>query len=107
VLSHNPLIILIFSQLLTQSDYTARWVPVETAEGDVTALTFLADPVHPLYSGSITDGDAAVILASAVGSGGPAASYLLELVRWLRGHGVPDPYLERLQAMVAERLEAG
>ncbi|MFL5281412.1 MAG: gamma-glutamylcyclotransferase [Rhodopila sp.] len=86
--------------------YTPRWTPVWTPEGDVAALTFLADPAHALFADSITDGDAAGILTSAVGPGGPAAAYLLALVRWLREHGVPDPHLERLQAMVAARLEA-
>jgi len=86
--------------------YTSRWIPVRTSEGVVVALTFLADPAHALFADSITESDAAGILASAVGQGGPAAAYLLALVRWLREDGVPDPYLERLQAMVAARLEA-
>jgi len=86
--------------------YIARWKPVWTPEGDVVALTFLADPAHALFAASVTDSDAAEILAIAVGPGGPAAAYLLELVRWLREHDVPDPHLERFQAMVAARLEA-
>ena len=80
---------------------------VETAAGPVSALSFVADPLHPLYAGRLSFDRVADILAMTAGPGGPAAEYLLNTAGWLRGRGTPDAGLERLCAATALRLQAG
>jgi len=88
--------------------YEARWVDVDTAAGIVGAITFVADPLHPCYAGALPAERVAGILAATAGPNGPAASYLLSTAEWLRARGEPDPELDQLCALVAERLsEAG
>lgn len=82
--------------------YQPRWVEVSTADGPLDAVTFVADPASPSYVGALPDAEVARVLATAVGPGGPAASYLRQVVARLREAGVPDPALEALQARVAE-----
>lgn len=84
--------------------YEARWVAVETVAGTVSAISFVADPQHPLYAGAMPAERVADILAATAGPNGPAAAYLLSAAEWLRAHGEPDRGLEWLCALVAERL---
>ncbi len=84
--------------------YDARWMQVATAEGAVDALTFVADPLNPLFAGQVPEDEAAAILASTAGPGGPAADYLRRTANAMREWGAPDPYLDRLAAAVADRL---
>lgn len=86
--------------------YRARWVPVETEAGPVRALTFEADPDHPLHAGDVPEAELAAVLASTSGEGGTAAEYLINTVEALRERGVPNPYLERLHEAVAPRVRA-
>ncbi len=81
--------------------YQARWVQVDTAAGPLDALTFIADPLHPLFAGRITDYAVTEILATTEGPGGPAQEYLDRTAQALQAAGVPDPYLDRLSAAVA------
>lgn len=83
--------------------YRARWVWVRTEGGPVRALTFVADPDHPLYAGDVPEAEVAAILASTSGKGGPAPEYLINTVKALRERGVPNPDLERLHEAVASR----
>ncbi len=75
--------------------YEAMWVPVTTADGTVTALTFVADPAHPLFAGTVAD--TAPLLASTRGLGGTAAEYLARTADTLHRLGTPDPYLDGLR----------
>jgi len=84
--------------------YDARWVQVATAEGVVDALTFVADPLNPLFAGQVPEDEVAAILASTAGPGGPAADYLRRTADAMREWSTPDPYLDRLAAAVADRL---
>lgn len=84
--------------------YEARWLEVETGAGPVSAVSFVANPLHPLYAGAMPAERVADILATTAGPGGPAAEYLLNTAEWLRAHGERDDGLERLCATVAERL---
>ena len=86
--------------------YNARWVQVLTAAGPLDAITFVADPLHPLFAGLLDDDAVADILATAAGPGGPAADYLRQTSDAMRHRGAPDPYLERLASLVAARLGA-
>lgn len=74
--------------------YDARLLPVETSEGRLSALTFVARrPVPPL-----PPEEAARIVAAARGENGPNAVYLRETWRALREIGVKDPHLDRLMS---------
>ena len=86
--------------------YLPRWVDVAGAGGHAgrRALTFVADPGHPLYAGRSPEADVAGMLARGVGPQGTAAAYLLDTAEALRREGTPDPMLERLAEALATRL---
>ena len=88
--------------------YTARWVQVDADKhGKLQALTFVADPQHPLFAGPVPEGDVADILATSSGEGGMAREYLVRTAAALTAAGVPDPALDRLvQAVAALPLAA-
>lgn len=94
----------VWEQEMSGGYYTAEWVDAATEAGPVTAITFIADPRHPLYAGTLPDSEVVDLLAAGVGPGGTAASYLLQTADALRRWGVPDPALERYEAEVARRL---
>ncbi len=96
----------VWKQEMSGGYYTAEWVDVATEAGPVAAVTFVADPRHPLYAGAVPESEIVDLLAAGVGPGGTAASYLLQTADALRGWGIPDPDLEQLEAAVAQRLGA-
>lgn len=81
--------------------YDARWVQVETGDGVVEALTFVADPLHPLFAGPMPADVVADIVATTSGPGGTAREYLDRTTAALTAAGVPDPALDRLVRAVA------
>ena len=96
----------VWKQEMSGGYYTAEWVDVATEAGPVAAVTFVADPRHPFYAGAVPESEIVDLLAAGVGPGGTAASYLLQTADALRGWGIPDTELERLEAAVARRLGA-
>jgi cation transport protein ChaC len=86
--------------------YLGRWVPVETAEGTIQALTFLVNPESDRYTGPIPDAAIADRIAAGIGHLGPSAEYLFRTVAACLEEGIHCPHLLTLQAMVAERLRA-
>ncbi|MFD0935761.1 gamma-glutamylcyclotransferase [Methylobacterium trifolii] len=86
--------------------YVARWLPVETHGGTVSALTFLVNRASDRYSGRLTDTEIADKIASACGHMGPSAEYLFRTVEACARLGIHDRHLWSLQALVAERLRA-
>jgi len=94
----------VWKQEMAGGYYTAEWVDVGTSHGPLAALTFVADPRHPLYAGTLPESEVADILAAGVGPGGTAAAYLLQTAEAIRDWGIPDFYLERFEAEVARRL---
>ncbi len=95
----------VWQQEMGTGAYEARWVQVATEHGMFDALTFVADPNHPLYTGAPPDEEVACILAVTSGSGGTAASYLTKTVGALQGLGLHDTHLEGLQARVTTLLD--
>lgn len=81
-----------------------EWVLAETEGGPVLAIAFTADPASVMYCAEPPVNELADILASSVGNVGTMAEYLLNTVTELEKAGVHDPYLWRLQDMVADRL---
>ena len=76
--------------------YITRWVPVRTPQGEVTALTFIADATDPLFAGTLPEAEIAGIIANTKGEGGSAREYLRNTIRQLETLGTPDPYLHAL-----------
>ena len=96
----------VWKQEMSGGTYAAEWVDARTEAGPVAAVTFVADPRHPLHAGAVPESEIVDLLAAGVGPGGTAASYLLQTAGALRGWGIPDAELERLEAAVARRLGA-
>ncbi|GJD33145.1 gamma-glutamylcyclotransferase [Methylobacterium aerolatum] len=84
--------------------YVARWLPVRTEEGTVSALTFLANRANDRYAGRLPDAEIADKIAAACGHTGPSAEYLYRTVEACEALGIRDRHLWSLQALVAERL---
>ncbi|KQP42368.1 calcium transporter ChaC [Methylobacterium sp. Leaf104] len=86
--------------------YIGRWVTVETAAGQIQALTFVVNPDSDRYTGPISDAAIADRIASGAGHLGPSAEYLFRTVSACLAEGIRCPHLLTLQGMVAERLRA-
>lgn len=84
--------------------YVARWLPVATEAGQVSALTFLVNRASERYAGRLSDAEIADRIAAACGPMGPSAEYLFRTVEACERLGIRDRHLWSLQALVAERL---
>jgi cation transport protein ChaC len=83
--------------------YRPLWVSVRCHEKSLVALAFVVDRKHRQYSGKLTLSETANVLASAEGALGSSFDYLEHARVALVTHGIVDPYLEKLAAMVARR----
>lgn len=83
--------------------YLPLWVKVRCDGKPLVALAFVVDRAHRQYTGNLTLGEQADVLASAAGAFGSSADYLERARVALVTHGIVDPYLERLAALVARR----
>jgi cation transport protein ChaC len=83
--------------------YRPLWVSVKCHAKPLTALAFIVDRAHRQYTGKLTLSEQANVLASAAGAFGSSADYLEHARIALVTHGIVDPYLEKLAAMVARR----
>lgn len=86
--------------------YEGRWVEVVTAEGPITALTFVVNPDNDRYTGRLDEPAIADIIAGGCGSKGPSAEYLFRTVEACAELGIDDPHLWALDRLVADRLKA-
>jgi cation transport protein ChaC len=80
--------------------YAPVWRDVETADGPVSALCFLANPAHPSYAGDLPLERMVAVMARAHGPGGPCRDYLALLVDALARHDLFDPAMAALLRMV-------
>jgi cation transport protein ChaC len=83
-----------------------RWLTAHTEDGLVQALGFVIDRHSPFYAGRLPLEQVADVLAKAAGHWGSCAEYLQNTVAHLEGLGIRDRNLWRLQALVAERIQA-
>jgi cation transport protein ChaC len=81
-----------------------RWISVQTSQGPVRALAFVADRSGPAYAGKMDVVQVARILAHAAGHWGSSAQYLYRTVSMLESLGIRDRNLWALQAHVAETI---
>jgi cation transport protein ChaC len=88
------------------SAFPPRWVNARTGDRTIRALTFCIDRHSGRYVSGLTPQAIAQVLATAVGNRGSMAEYLYATVRHLEGIGIHDPHLWKLQALVAEQIEA-
>jgi glutathione-specific gamma-glutamylcyclotransferase len=83
-----------------------RWLTAQTPSGPVRALGFVVNRASPHYAGRLAPDEAAGMIATAAGHWGSCAEYLRETVAHLEALGIHDRNLWRLQALVAEQIEA-
>jgi cation transport protein ChaC len=83
-----------------------RWLMAQTEDGPIRALGFVMDRCSPFYAGKLPLEQVADVLARAAGHWGTCAEYLHNTVAHLEGLEIRDRNLWRLQALVAERIQA-
>ena len=89
---------------MTGNGYRPRWVRITTMQGQLRGLTFVVNHECERYAGRISDELVADHIAHACGEAGASAEYHLETVLKCEELGIHDPFLWRLQALVAERM---
>ncbi|MFP7672098.1 gamma-glutamylcyclotransferase [Marivita sp. S0852] len=90
---------------LVSSAYLEKTLPLKFADGrEVTAVTYVIDPDHVQYCGSLDLEEQAQIISRAVGGRGPNSEYLFNTAAHLADVGIPDPELEWLQNRVRTLL---
>jgi cation transport protein ChaC len=70
----------------------------------VEAVAFVVKRDHAQYRGGLSLAEQAEVIATAIGPRGPNAEYLANTIAGLEALGLPDPDLDRLSAMVLERV---
>ena len=96
-------LMLLWRREMVLGAYHPLWVTVRCGESPLVALAFVVDRKHRQYTGKLTLGEQAEVLASAAGAFGSSADYLERTRVALITHGVVDPYLERLATLVSRR----
>jgi len=86
--------------------YHPRWLKLRTIEGPVNALGFVINRQGRAYFGPLGEEETVRMLATGCGHWGSCADYLHNAVANLERRGIHDRYLWRLQALVAEAIEA-
>jgi glutathione-specific gamma-glutamylcyclotransferase len=96
---------LIAREITTVEDMSmVRWSTIWTSNGPVRALMFWAGPKGPRISRKLPLERIAWTLARACGHGGSGAEYLYHTVVQLEHLGIRDPFLWRLQRLVAAEI---
>lgn len=91
---------------MVPSAFPWRWIDVMTESGPVRALSFAMDRASPRYIVDLTEEQLVDVLSTAVGFRGSMAEYLFSTVQKLEELGIHDRNLWRLQALVADRIDA-
>ena len=87
---------------LISSAYLETTLPLDTADGRITALAYVIDPDHVQYCGGLALEDQAQIIARATGGRGPNRDYLWSTAAHLAELGIADADLEWLAARVRD-----
>jgi cation transport protein ChaC len=86
---------------LVSSAYVEKTLSITLADGRIVpALTYVVDPEHVQYCGSLTREEQAEIISRAVGGRGDNSEYLHNTARHLGEMGISDPNLSWLSARV-------
>jgi glutathione-specific gamma-glutamylcyclotransferase len=92
--------------VMVPSDFPWRWIDVSTDEGPMRAMTFAMNRKSQRYVANLGDEQLADVLATARGFRGSMAEYLFSTVQKLEELGIHDRNLWRMQALVADRIDA-
>lgn len=76
--------------------YDPKWLPCQTAQGLVPALTFTLSRRSPNFTGPLRDEHYREIFAHSVGRYGSTLDYARQTLHGLREHGIEDRALARL-----------
>ncbi len=86
---------------LVSSAYLEKVLTVRLADGRVIdAVTYVIDPDHVQYCGTLDLEEQAQIISKAVGGRGPNSEYLFNTAAHLTEMGIPDAELDWLRARV-------
>ena len=91
---------------MVPSAFPWRWVDVQSDDGPLRVLTFPMNRKSGRYIGHLSEGELVEMLATARGFRGSMAEYLFQTVSMLESLGIHDRNLWRLQALVADRIDA-
>jgi len=80
--------------------YEPHWLRVDTPAGPRNAIAFVTNTRHGQYAGGLGTETVARIVAGASGENGPCRDYLAATVDALARHGIDDPALSALLAIV-------
>ena len=84
--------------------YRAHWVRMHTPDGMQRGIGFVSRPDRPNYAAPMPIDSEADVIAAASGFIGPCREYLFDTVEALNAEGFRDPHLEKLVALVKQRL---
>ncbi len=100
--------VLVRREMITKPcTYSARWLPIHTPEGTVSAVSFTIDRAGRFYEGGLSLEAVAGRLAGAVGHWGTNAEYLMNTIQHLEMYGIRDRNMCALEKLVAERIQSG
>lgn len=91
---------------MVPSAFPWRWIDVVTDEGPLRVLTFPVNRKSARYIGNLSEDELVQVLATARGFRGSMAEYLFQTVSMLESLGIHDRNLWRLQALLADRIDA-
>jgi cation transport protein ChaC len=95
----------IWAREMISGAYVPRWVAVHGQGEPVRAVAFVINHAHERYARYLPDEEVAGVIASASGTLGPCADYLINTVDHLAELGVHDRPLERLRQRVVALCE--
>ena len=88
---------------LISSAYLERMLRIDLQDGrGIEAVTYVIDPDHAQYTGSLPLPHQAEVIAAATGDRGPNRDYLFNTVNLLDELGIMDADLQWLRGRVAE-----
>jgi cation transport protein ChaC len=91
---------MVWRREMLRNGYCPALLPVDTPQGEVTALVFAANPAHPDHVGVLPLQEAAAIIASASGTIGTNRDYLTQVAAQLAALDIADDYIRALLAEV-------
>ena len=91
--------------LKTEPPIPPVWVDAETDQGNVRSIAFVCPKGFPAHVEGLDEAQTADRLSAAVGMWGSMPDYLYNTICHLEEIGIHDPYLWRMQELVAKRLE--
>lgn len=96
---------LLWQREMLRHTYAPTYVPLATATGPITALTFIIDPTCVNYRDNLSQSEAALLLATGEGIFGSSFDYIDNLVRHLDAFGIHDDKVRTLHRQVLEQRQ--